>query len=176
MTCARRGIMLFHIKFLIKRKMQHKFYVFMSYKNISNGINGEEIKFFILLSWGGVRLSPLGTSATNWPIVPAQDDRWWVWSSRWNENWQRKQKYSEKTCPSATLPTRNHTWPDPGSNSGHRGGKPATNRLSYGKTARKSNYSYSSDGWLVIGCTECNAKLCLTPINVKLSFFGAHPV
>jgi hypothetical protein len=25
---------------------------------------------FFLVSWGGVRLSPLGTSATNWPIVP----------------------------------------------------------------------------------------------------------
>jgi hypothetical protein len=24
---------------------------------------------------GGVRLSPLGTSATTWPIVPAPDDR-----------------------------------------------------------------------------------------------------
>jgi hypothetical protein len=54
-------------------------------------------KFFFLVSWGGVRLSPLGTSATNWPIVPAPDDRWWVWSSRWNENWQGKPKYSEKT-------------------------------------------------------------------------------
>jgi hypothetical protein len=32
---------------------------------------------FFLVSWGGVRLSPLGTSATNWPIVPARDDRWW---------------------------------------------------------------------------------------------------
>jgi hypothetical protein len=30
--------------------------------------------FFLLVSWGGVRLSPLGTSATNWPIVPATDD------------------------------------------------------------------------------------------------------
>jgi hypothetical protein len=28
-----------------------------------------------LVSWGGVRLSPLGTSATNWPIVPVPDDR-----------------------------------------------------------------------------------------------------
>jgi hypothetical protein len=28
-----------------------------------------------LVSWGGVRLSPLGTSATIWPIVPAPDDR-----------------------------------------------------------------------------------------------------
>jgi hypothetical protein len=43
-----------------------------------------------------VSLSPLGASATNWPIAPAPDDRWWVWSSRWNENWQGKPKYSEK--------------------------------------------------------------------------------
>jgi hypothetical protein len=28
-----------------------------------------------LVSWGGVRLSPLGTLATNWPIVPVPDDR-----------------------------------------------------------------------------------------------------
>jgi hypothetical protein len=39
---------------------------------------------------------------------------WWqtmmtVGSSRWNENWQGKQKYSEKTCPSATLSTTNPT-------------------------------------------------------------------
>jgi hypothetical protein len=27
---------------------------------------------FFLVSWGWVRLSPLGTSATNWPIVPAR--------------------------------------------------------------------------------------------------------
>jgi hypothetical protein len=31
------------------------------------------VVFFI--PWGGVRLSPLGTSATNCPIVPAPDDR-----------------------------------------------------------------------------------------------------
>jgi hypothetical protein len=30
---------------------------------------------FFLVSWGGVRLSPLGTAATNWPIVPAPDDK-----------------------------------------------------------------------------------------------------
>jgi hypothetical protein len=29
----------------------------------------------VLVSWDGVRLSPLGTSATNWPFVPAPDDR-----------------------------------------------------------------------------------------------------
>jgi hypothetical protein len=56
----------------------------------------------------------------------------WVWSSRWNQNFRGKPKYSEKTCPSATLSTTNPTWPDLGSNPGHHGGKPATNRLSYG--------------------------------------------
>jgi hypothetical protein len=49
-----------------------------------------------------------------------------------NEDWQGKPKYSEKTCPSATLSTTNPTWLDPGLNPGRRGGKPATNRLSYG--------------------------------------------
>jgi hypothetical protein len=88
--------------------------------------------FFFLVSWGGVRLSPLGTSTTKWPIVPPSDDRWLLWSSRWNENWQVKPKYSEKTCPSATLSTTNPTWPDLGSNPGRRGWKPATKRLSYG--------------------------------------------
>jgi hypothetical protein len=29
-------------------------------------------------------------------------------------------------------PSQNPTWPDPGLNPGRRGGKPATNRLSYG--------------------------------------------
>jgi hypothetical protein len=29
-------------------------------------------------------------------------------------------------------PSRNPTWPEPGLNPGRRGGKPATNRLSYG--------------------------------------------
>jgi hypothetical protein len=33
-----------------------------------------EVVFFFA-SWGGVRMSPLGTSATNWHIVPVPDDR-----------------------------------------------------------------------------------------------------
>jgi hypothetical protein len=43
-----------------------------------------------------------------------------------------KPKYSDKTCPSATLSTTSPTGLDPGFNPGSRGGKPATNRLSYG--------------------------------------------
>jgi hypothetical protein len=37
-----------------------------------------------------------------------------------------------ENLPRATLLTTNLTWRDPGSNPGRRGGKPATNRLSYG--------------------------------------------
>jgi hypothetical protein len=55
-----------------------------------------------------------------------------LWSNWWNEDWQGKPKYSEKTCPSATLSTTNPTWPDPGSNPGRRNGKPVTNRWSNG--------------------------------------------
>jgi hypothetical protein len=69
---------------------------------------------------GGVRLSPLGTSVIIWSIATAPDDGWWwVWSRRWNE-WQGKPKSSGKTCPSATLSTKNSTWPDPGSNPGRQ--------------------------------------------------------
>jgi hypothetical protein len=39
-----------------------------------------------LILWGGVTLCPLAASASNWPILPAPDDRWYLWSSRWNEN------------------------------------------------------------------------------------------
>jgi hypothetical protein len=48
-----------------------------------------------------------------------------------NEDWQGKPKYSEKTCPNATLSTTNLTC-CPDANPGRRGGKPATTRLSYG--------------------------------------------
>jgi hypothetical protein len=89
-------------------------------------------KVVFLVSWGGMRLSPFATSATIWHIVPAPDDRWWwMWSNRWKEKRQGKQKYSEKTYHSDTLSTTNPTWPDLGSNPGSRGGKRAANRLSY---------------------------------------------
>jgi hypothetical protein len=54
------------------------------------------------------------------------------WSNWWNEIWQWRPKYSEKTYPNATLSTtKSHMMtqfrtPDLSS------GKPATNRLSYG--------------------------------------------
>jgi hypothetical protein len=60
----------------------------------------------------------------------------WEWRIWWNE-WQGKPKYSEKTCPDATLSTINSTWPDPELNPGRRGGKSATNRFSYGAAMTK---------------------------------------
>jgi hypothetical protein len=50
----------------------------------------------------------------------------WQWRNRWND-WQGKPKYSEKTCPSAALPTKNPTC-CPYANPGRRGGKPASIR------------------------------------------------
>jgi hypothetical protein len=49
-----------------------------------------------------------------------------MWRSWWNENWQGKPKYLEKTCPSPTLSTINPTCPNPGRCSA----KLATNHLS----------------------------------------------
>jgi hypothetical protein len=79
---------------------------------------------FFFIWWGGVRLSPLGTLATNRPTVPATDDIW-VWSILWNDNWRGKQKYSDKTYPNATLPTTNPMWPNLRTNPGRRSGKSA---------------------------------------------------
>lgn len=57
------------------------------------------VSFMLLLCffylWCGVRLTPLGLSATVGPIVAALDDRG-VLSSWWSENWQGKLK---KTMP-----------------------------------------------------------------------------
>jgi hypothetical protein len=49
---------------------------------------------------------------------------------------QVKAKYSEKTCPRVNLSTTNPTLQDPDLNTGRRGGKPGTNRLSYSAATR----------------------------------------
>jgi hypothetical protein len=105
----------------------HVWFIFIeinSMKMVSTLTVGEH--FFLFVRWD------FEYCGHYWPIVPAPDDRWgWLWRNWWNEDWQGKPKYSEETCPSATLSTRNSTWLDPGLNPGRRGGKPATNRLIY---------------------------------------------
>jgi hypothetical protein len=76
------------------------------------------------------KLGPLGTSATEWPILPAPGDYddgefGGMKIGRKNRSTRRK------PAPAPLCPT-NPTWPDAGSNPGRRGGKPATNRLSCG--------------------------------------------
>jgi hypothetical protein len=80
------------------------------------------LQTFFSLSGGW---SPAGSS---WPgghwLANCTCPGWlWWWRILWNEDWQGKQKYSEKTLPSATLSTTYPTWPDPGSNPGTRGEK-----------------------------------------------------
>jgi hypothetical protein len=103
------------------------------------------------------KLGPLGTSATEWPIVPAPGD-YDNGDFLWNEDWQGKPKCSEKTCPSAILSTTNSTWQDPGLNPGRRGGKPATYSLSYGAAIRMDQ------------CERSKSWPVMMLITVKISF------
>jgi hypothetical protein len=80
---------------------------------------------------GGVQLGPLGTAATNRPTVPTPgdyDDREIGGMIGSGNRSTRK-----KPAPSAALSTTNPTC-CPDANAGLRGGKPATNRLSYGQS------------------------------------------
>jgi hypothetical protein len=107
-----------------------------------------------------------------WPIVPAPDDRWgWLWSNWWNEDWQGKTKYSEKTCPSATLSTTNPTWPDPGSNQGRRCGKTATNRLSYG-AANPVVTTYNTSFSILKQCIQPTECLCVFRMIMTINSYG----
>jgi hypothetical protein len=54
-----------------------------------------------------------------------QMTEWSLLSSWWNENWQEKLKYSEKTCPGANLSTTTPTRSDLGPNLDRRGRKPS---------------------------------------------------
>jgi hypothetical protein len=76
-------------------------YVFSWY---SSAPEANSVSMFLLVSWSGVGLCQLGTSATVCPTVPAPARWWWGWS-----NWKGKPKYSEKTCPTATLSATNPT-------------------------------------------------------------------
>jgi hypothetical protein len=95
----------------------------------------KEINFLICIVGGGVQTG--STQQVGHLLAYCTCPGWlWGWRIWWNE-WQGKPKYSENTCPDATLSTTNPTWPVPGLNPGRRGGKPATNRFSYGAASGK---------------------------------------
>jgi hypothetical protein len=87
------------------------------------------IFFLIGTVGGGVQLGPLGTSATNRPIVPVPDDyddgEIGGMIGRGNRSTWRKR------APVPLCPPQNPTC-CPDANPGRRGVKPAINRLSYG--------------------------------------------
>jgi hypothetical protein len=79
-------------------------------------------------------LGPLGTSATEWPIVPAPGDCGdgefgGMKMDRGNRSTRRKPAPVPLCPPQIPL---DQTLVRAGSTPGRRGGKPATNRLSYG--------------------------------------------
>jgi hypothetical protein len=86
--------------------------------------------FLVGIVGGGVQLGPLGTAATNRPIMPAPGDYddgeiGGMMIGRGNRSTQNK-PVPVPLCP----PQTPHACPD--ANSGRRGGKPANNLLSYG--------------------------------------------
>jgi hypothetical protein len=91
----------------------------------NNGLHLIYVPFFFLNSLSGGWISN-GVHSARGPLLAYYTCPGWLWGWRiwWNEYWQRKLKYSEKTCPRATLSTTNPTWPDTDANPGRRGGKP----------------------------------------------------
>jgi hypothetical protein len=100
------------------------------------GKNGKDkrINFLIGIVGGGVHLGPLGTAATNRPIVPAPGD--------YNEGeiggmiGRGNRRTRRKPAPVPLCSYKPHML-CPDENPGRRGGKSATNRLSYGKAKTK---------------------------------------
>jgi hypothetical protein len=126
-------------------------YLFATTQNVEHETIGVRMTRFLRLrkrkqkrfpfnSWGGVRLDPLGTSATSGPIVPAPDDDDDDCAATDGMMIVRGNRSTwKKTYPKATLSTTNATQTDLVLKSGRRGGKPATNRLNYGTA--KTNVS-----------------------------------
>jgi hypothetical protein len=76
---------------------------------------------FFSVSWGGVKANLVGRPLIGLLYQPRMIDEYAAFW--WNENSKGTPKYSEETCPSATLSTTNPAWLYLGSNACHRFGK-----------------------------------------------------
>jgi hypothetical protein len=79
--------------------------------------------FLIGIVGGGVQFGPLGTVATNWPIVPTPGD--------YNDGEIGGTIVGRRSLPQCHFIHHKPHMLCPDANPGRRGGKPATNRLSY---------------------------------------------
>jgi hypothetical protein len=86
--------------------------------------------FLFLIVNGGVQLGPLRTSATNWPLVLAPGD--YEDKEFGGMMIGRGNRILGENLPQCHFVHHKPHMTSRGANSGHRGGKPATNRLSYG--------------------------------------------
>jgi hypothetical protein len=102
--------------------------------------------FFIWYSGGGVQLGPLGTAATNRPIVPAPGD--YDDGEICGMIIGRETEVLGENLPQCRSVHHKPHILCSDANPGHSGGKPATNRLSYGiavyATKRNEQDSFGS--------------------------------
>jgi hypothetical protein len=75
-------------------------------------------------------LGPLGTSATEWPIVPAPGD--YDDGEFGGMKIGRETEVLGENLPQGHIVHHKSYFPDPGSNPARRDGKPVINRLNYG--------------------------------------------
>jgi hypothetical protein len=85
-------------------------------------------------------MGPLGTSATEWPIVPAPGD-YYDREFGGMKIVSGNRSTRREPSPAPLCPPQIPLDQTPGSNPGRRRGKPAANRLSYGAASSSRPYS-----------------------------------
>jgi hypothetical protein len=99
--------------------------------------------------------------------------RWYEFGERrWNDILTGENRRTRrKSCPSATLPTPNPTWIDPGANPGLSGERPATDDLSHGTSFCSLNIHFWV--WIILrSWSPCALTSC--EVVRDCGKFGKH--